>query len=208
MTRPWTRVIESCPGRSRASACLPRTSTTSGRIRRSWSSRKGEQASTSSGWGSRLPGGRHFRMLVMKTSARESPMPRSSWSSSLPAAPTKGSPCRSSFWPGASPTIRIRASAGPTPGTACVREAPSGQRRQSCTALLKLGRSANVTKVGESINPQVGPGTFSSAGHPGRRGRIHEAGRGRDLRGSRLRLRHRRAEDRRGPGRSRCSCRL
>src|SRR5437588_721184 len=35
----------------------------------------------------------------------------------------------------------IRAPAGPTPGTARVREWPSGQRRQLWTAALKLGRS-------------------------------------------------------------------
>src|SRR5437773_12331179 len=35
----------------------------------------------------------------------------------------------------------IRAVGGPTPGTARVREWPSGQRRQLWTAALKLGRS-------------------------------------------------------------------
>src|SRR5438309_4144408 len=44
-------------------------------------------------------------------------------SSSLPAAPTNGSPCRSSLKPGASPTIMMSAGHGPTPGTACVRVA-------------------------------------------------------------------------------------
>src|SRR2546430_4023195 len=35
----------------------------------------------------------------------------------------------------------IRAPAGPTPGTARVREWPGGQRRQLWTAALRLGRS-------------------------------------------------------------------
>src|SRR6266581_7924814 len=48
-------------------------------------------------------------------------------SSSLPAAPTNGSPCRSSLNPGASPTIITLAGHGPTPGTACVRVAWSPQ---------------------------------------------------------------------------------
>src|SRR5438270_10466681 len=47
----------------------------------------------------------------------------SSVSSSLPAGPTKGSPCRSSLKPGASPTIITSAGHGPTPGTAWVRVA-------------------------------------------------------------------------------------
>src|SRR5229473_1095043 len=50
-------------------------------------------------------------------------MRASSVSRSLPAAPTKGSPCRSSLKPGASPTIMMSAGHGPTPGTACVRVA-------------------------------------------------------------------------------------
>src|SRR5207302_11082671 len=50
-------------------------------------------------------------------------MRASSVSSSLPAAPTNGSPCRSSLKPGASPTIIRSAGHGPTPGTACVRVA-------------------------------------------------------------------------------------
>src|SRR5690348_12789238 len=47
----------------------------------------------------------------------------SSVSSSLPAGPTNGSPCRSSLKPGASPTIITSAGQGPTPGTAWVRVA-------------------------------------------------------------------------------------
>src|SRR5436305_1958537 len=54
-------------------------------------------------------------------------MRASSVSSSLPAAPTKGSPWRSSLKPGASPTIMTSAGHGPTPGTAWVRVACSPQ---------------------------------------------------------------------------------
>src|SRR5437899_1135631 len=54
-------------------------------------------------------------------------MRASSVSSSLPAAPTNGSPCRSSLKPGASPTIIRSAGQGPTPGTACVRVASRPQ---------------------------------------------------------------------------------
>src|SRR6266581_5332113 len=54
-------------------------------------------------------------------------MRASSVSSSLPAAPTNGSPCRSSLKPGASPTIITSAGHGPIPGTACVRVACSPQ---------------------------------------------------------------------------------
>src|SRR5690348_5452294 len=54
-------------------------------------------------------------------------MRASSVSRSLPAAPTNGSPCRSSLKPGASPTIMIVAGQGPTPGTAWVRVACSPQ---------------------------------------------------------------------------------
>src|SRR5437762_13452446 len=54
-------------------------------------------------------------------------MRASSVSSSLPAAPTNGSPCLSSLKPGASPTIITFAGHGPTPGTACVRVACSPQ---------------------------------------------------------------------------------
>src|SRR2546429_4214738 len=63
----------------------------------------------------------------MGTSGRLKAMRASRVSSSLPAAPTNGSPCRSSLNPGASPTIITLAGHGPTPGTACVRVACSPQ---------------------------------------------------------------------------------
>src|SRR5438270_5883250 len=61
-------------------------------------------------------------------------MPARSVSSSFPAWPTKGFPCRSSLKPGASPTIMIWAGQGPLPGTALVRVAWSPQRVQASTA--------------------------------------------------------------------------
>ncbi len=65
----------------------------------------------------------------MNTSERASPTSSSSWSSSLPAAPTNGIPSSSSFAPGASPTNMRSASALPAPKTTCVRVlASSGQR--------------------------------------------------------------------------------
>src|SRR6202011_1707647 len=66
-------------------------------------------------------------------------------SSSFPAAPTNGSPCRSSLKPGASPTIMMSAGQGPTPGTACVRVAWSPHFTQarisvwSCSSSKALG---------------------------------------------------------------------
>ena len=98
-SRPCTRVIPS--GRRRA-ACreVAERRDTFGRIssicRKRWLS----QASISSGCGSRLPGGRHFRTFAMKTSSRVRPIPARSLPSSCPAAPTNGTPCLSSWKPG------------------------------------------------------------------------------------------------------------
>src|ERR671938_1427545 len=61
-------------------------------------------------------------------------MPRRSWSSSFPAAPTNGTPCLSSWKPGGSPT-NIRSAAGsPEPNTTCVRPPASAQRVQPATS--------------------------------------------------------------------------
>ena len=52
-----------------------------------------------------------------------------SWSillSSMPELPTKGAPSRTSWSPGASPTIMIRAGAGPV-GRICITVAPDLQ---------------------------------------------------------------------------------
>ena len=73
------------------------------------------------GAGSRLPGGRHLSTLAMKHCSRVSPISSSSWSSSLPARPTNGLPCWSSWNPGASPTNIRSASALPVPNTTVLR---------------------------------------------------------------------------------------
>ena len=72
--------------------------------------------------------------FATKTSARVSPIPSSSPSSSLPAWPTNGTPCLSSWNPGASPT-NIRSALGePAPNTTCVRPCESAHFVQSATA--------------------------------------------------------------------------
>src|SRR5437879_7361225 len=119
--------MEPWPGISRSRAWRPRMSTTFGLMSSSCCLRYGEHASATLGIGSRFMGGRHLRTLVMYTSDRLKEMRPSRVSSSLPAAPTKGSPCRSSLKPGASPTIMTSAGHGPVPGTACVRVACNPQ---------------------------------------------------------------------------------
>src|SRR5580704_15428334 len=61
--------------------------------------------------------------------------------SNWPAAPTKGSPCRSSSAPGASPTNMIRASGLPTPKTVCVRVALNSAQRTHCATRADRIRS-------------------------------------------------------------------
>ena len=86
-----------------------------------WFDRYGRQFETSAGFGSRLPGGRHLRMLAMNTVSRGRPMASSIALSNWPARPTNGSPCRSSSAPGASPITSHSARVLPTPKTVCVR---------------------------------------------------------------------------------------
>ena len=112
---------------------LPSVTMNSGSMVRVCSRRYGVQSSISSGRGSRFPGGRHFSTFAMNTSSRARPaMARSSFRY-CPALPTKGSPCRSSFLPGASPTMSTRAEGFPTPNTVCVRPSASGHLRQAST---------------------------------------------------------------------------
>ena len=93
------------------------------------------------GFGSRLFGGRHFRMFAMKTSSRANPSARIIALSSCPARPTNGSPCRSSSMPGASPMNIQRALRLPTPKTVCVRVECSVQRSQAATAARSSSQS-------------------------------------------------------------------
>ena len=68
----------------------------------------------------------------MNTRSRLSPISTSRLSSSLPARPTNGTPCSSSFAPGASPMNMSSASALPAPNTTVLRvEASSGHRSQT-----------------------------------------------------------------------------
>ena len=75
---PWAWPIRA-PGMNVASEKRPSVTTSAGSRTSSWRRRYGAQAAISSGSGSRLPGGRHFTTLVMKTSSRRQPIePRSS----------------------------------------------------------------------------------------------------------------------------------
>ena len=61
---------------------LPSVQSTFGSISSIFLWRNGLQASISSGWGSRFPGGRDWRTFAMKTSSRASPISSSSLFSS------------------------------------------------------------------------------------------------------------------------------
>src|ERR1700687_4491003 len=80
----------------------------------------------------------------MYTSCRPRPMRASNVSSGLPAAPTNGSPCRSSLKPGASPTIMMSAGQGPTPGTACVRVACRPHLTHARTSVWSCSSSSDA----------------------------------------------------------------
>src|ERR671919_527919 len=116
----WPRTFEIATGRSRITrvAKLPSVHTTFGSTRSTCSSRYGEQASSSSGSGSRLPGGRHSTVFVIRTSSRRRPISERRRFRSWPAAPTNGRPCTSSWYPGPSP-MNIRSARGlPSANTA------------------------------------------------------------------------------------------
>src|ERR1700743_2783554 len=96
-------------------------------------SRKGMHSAASAGFGSRLPGGRHFKTFAMYTCSRGKPMASSMELSNCPARPTNGSPLRSSSAPGASPTMSQSAVGLPTPNTVWVRVALKLQRVHAAT---------------------------------------------------------------------------
>src|SRR4051812_47313782 len=81
----------------------------------------------------------------MYTSSRERPISSSSFESSWPAAPTNGTPCLSSWNPGASPTNISSASGDPAPKTTCVRPAESAHFVQPATESRYARRSAAAT---------------------------------------------------------------
>ena len=89
-------------------------------------------------------------MFAMNTSARAMPISPSSVSSSRPAWPTNGSPCLSSFAPGASPTNIRSASALPAPNTTVWRVAAScGHFVQACDCCqTALSSSRRVSAEG------------------------------------------------------------
>ena len=130
-------------------------------------------ASSSSGSGSRLPGGRQRTTLVMNTSSRRRSIEPSISVSSCPAAPTNGRPCWSSWKPGPSPMNMISAVGLPSPGTPTVRVSHSLQSRQA--------RTSGADRPSERVRPilagPVYPGHHETvqnaldplAGHPCRR---------------------------------------
>src|SRR6478735_6963486 len=89
-------------------------------------------------------------------------MPSSSFESSLPAAPTNGTPCLSSWNPGASPTNINSALGDPEPKTTWVRVSDSGQRTQPAT-------SAPYSLSDRSVTAATRPATTPSTegGLPG-----------------------------------------
>src|SRR5437879_4070549 len=94
-------------------------------------------------------------------------MPASSLSSSLPAWPTNGRPCLSSWNPGASPTNIRSAFGSPTPKTTCVRPSESRQRVQPATSRPKASSSVNCVRVSsDAAGGAVPEGTVLSRTGP------------------------------------------
>src|SRR3954447_7798973 len=72
-------------------------------------------------------------------------MPSRSFERSFPAAPTNGTPCLSSWNPGASPTNISSAVGEPAPNTTCVRPSASAHLVQSETSSRWARSSAAAT---------------------------------------------------------------
>ncbi len=99
--------------------------------------RYGSHCSTSSGFGLRLSGGRHFKIFAIYTSSRLNWIASRIFVSNCPARPTNGIPCASSSAPGASP-ITIRSALGlPTPKTNFVRVFPRPHFKQLQICLFR-----------------------------------------------------------------------
>src|SRR5207245_1172711 len=118
---PWCLLAEYSSPISALMAGVPNAQRILGLISLICDCKYGLQVSISDFLGALLFGGLHLTMFVMNTSDRFSPMDSRSSVRNLPAAPTKGLPCSSSFCPGPSPTNMILASWGPSTGTAFVR---------------------------------------------------------------------------------------
>src|SRR5262245_10578685 len=108
-------------------------------------------------------------------------MPFSSLPSSWPAAPTKGTPCLSSWKPGASPT-NIRSAVGePEPKTTWVRPLASAHRVQSATAspyAARVSSDEGISVTATASVPAAAEGRRAAAcldgrGRLGLRGREH-----------------------------------
>src|SRR5438094_5841334 len=112
---------------------------------------------------------RHLRTFAMYTSSRVRPMPASSCSSSFPAAPTNGTPCLSSWKPGASPTNMRSEFGSPEPKTTCVRPPASAHFVQPATASPKArSSSARVSSVTAATrSAATTAATTECAGLPG-----------------------------------------
>ena len=125
----------------------------------SCASSHGQWWRTSSGLGSRLPGGRALTTFVMKTSSRRRPASARTWSRSLPAAPTNGRPVSSSLRPGASPTRTTPARALPSPGTRCVHVAHGSEshgRWSSISRAMAARSAAGSSATDEFEAPAAG----------------------------------------------------
>src|SRR5439155_8023024 len=91
-----------------------------------------------------------------------------SCSSSLPAAPTKGTPCLSSWKPGASPTNIRSASGSPDPKTTCVRPPASAHLVQPATTSANArSSSARVSSVTAATRSAATTAAAKCAGLPG-----------------------------------------
>src|SRR5512132_3800212 len=96
-------------------------------------------------------------------------MSASNWSSSLPAAPTNGTPCLSSWNPGASPT-NIRSESGfPEPNTTCVRPPASAHFVQPATTSPNARSSSTLVSsvTAATASAATAATTTECAGLPG-----------------------------------------
>src|SRR5690349_4384182 len=94
-------------------------------------------------------------------------MPASSCSSSLPAAPTNGTPCLSSWNPGASPTNMRSAFGSPEPKTTCVRPCASAQRVHDETTSPKARSSSDGVSSVTAATASAATTATECAGLPG-----------------------------------------
>src|SRR4051794_11517913 len=86
-------------------------------------------------------------------------MPSRSFERSFPAAPTNGTPCLSSWNPGASPTNIKSAVDEPDPKTTCVRPSASAQRMQPATTspyAIRLRSAAASTATAATTSAEAG----------------------------------------------------